>query len=493
MRDCSQRAQIRTIIQLWEELDQRAVWIRCIMLRKFWDVQKKAKEKSSVPSRSRCLFLIWLMAALSCGQAQVIAITHARLLDGTGTPAVDDATILIEGKTIKAVGRSDLKIPAGAHVIDAKGKTAIPGLADMHVHLTGGWDGEATDILGYQTYLNALLYSGVTTVLDTGNIPPLILQLRGAVASGILQGPRIYCVGPLVEGPDPIWGPISLVMTSKAQIPSVIAQLKSENVDLVKLYAGLSDQLVRGISAEAKKQGLRTIIDQGHRNGSMDLMDEGIAGFAHLPSHRISDETVLHAKESGIFFISTLILGEMFSQRRLKDLKFLGDPLIADVTPPSQLKALQEMAEKPIDAAEEQRRKNILAQFQGVESNVKRLWDAGVLIAAGTDAPYPGDFQGEGLHRELELLVESGLTPLQALTAATKNAATIVGADREWGTLEAGKLANVLLIDGKPDQNIHDTHQIFLLIKQGDIVDREKLKFSPSSKDFATVRGAATQ
>src|SRR4029077_9188920 len=198
----------------------------------------------SVPSRSRCLFLIWLMAALSCGQAQVIAITHARLLDGTGTPAVDDATILIEGKTIKAVGRSDLKIPAGAHVIDAKGKTAIPGLADMHVHLTGGWDGEATDILGYQTYLNALLYSGVTTVLDTGNIPPLILQLRGAVASGILQGPRIYCVGPLVEGPDPIWGPISLVMTSKAQIPSVIAQLKSENVDLVKLYAGLSDQLV---------------------------------------------------------------------------------------------------------------------------------------------------------------------------------------------------------------------------------------------------------
>src|SRR5579859_1464058 len=113
MRDCSERAQIRTIIQLWEEPDQRAVWIRCMMLRKFWDVQKKAKEKSPVPSRSRCLFLIWLMAALSYGQAQVIAITHARLVDGTGTPPVDDATILIEGKTIKAVGRSDLKIPAG--------------------------------------------------------------------------------------------------------------------------------------------------------------------------------------------------------------------------------------------------------------------------------------------------------------------------------------------------------------------------------------------
>jgi imidazolonepropionase-like amidohydrolase len=444
--------------------------------------------------RAISLFLIWLMGAtFGYAQAQSIAITHARLLDGTGAGAIDDSTILIEGRTIKAVGGSDVKIPSGAHVIDAKGKTAIPGLADMHVHLVGGWDGEATDILGYQTYLNALLYSGVTTVLDTGNVPAFILQLRGAVASGTLQGPRIYCVGPLLEGPDPVWGSISLVMTSKSQIPSVVAQLKSENVDLVKLYAGLSDQLVRGISAEAKKQGLRTIIDQGYRNGSMDLMDEGIAGFAHLPSHRISDEAVQHAKESGIFFISTLILGEVFSQRRLQDLKFLDDPLVADVTPPSQLKGLRDMAQKPIEAADEQRRKSIAVRFEGAKSNVKRLWDAGVLIAAGTDAPYPGDFQGEGLHRELELLVESGLTPLQALSAATKNAATIVGADKEWGTLEAGKLANVLLIDGKPDQNIHDTHHISLLIKQGEIVDREKLKFSPRSKDFATVSGAPTQ
>lgn len=439
--------------------------------------------------RTTFLFLIWFIPA-TLGYAQVTAITHVRLVDGTGADAVADSTILIEGRNIKAVGRSDLKVPSGARVIDAKGKTAIPGLADMHVHLTGGWDGETTDILGYQTYLNALLYSGVTTVLDTGNIPPLILQLRGAVASGMLQGPRIYCVGPLVEGPDPIWGPISAVVTSKAQIPALVAQLKGENVDLIKLYAGLSDPLVRGISAEAKKHGLRTIIDQGNRNGSMDLMDEGIAGFAHLPSHRISDEAVQHAKETGTFFISTVILGEMISQRRLQDLKFLDDPLIADVTPPSQLKGLREMAQKPMD---EQRRKSILARFDGAKSNVKRLWDAGVLIAAGTDAPYPGDFQGEGLHRELELLVESGLTPLQALTAATKNAAIIVGADKEWGTLEAGKLANVLLIDGKPDENIHDTHNISLLIKQGEIIDREKLKFSSASKDFATVGGVATQ
>src|SRR4029077_198400 len=112
-------------------------------------------------------------------------------------------------------------------------------------------------------------------------------------------------------------------------------------------------------------------------------------------------------------------------------------------------------------------RKNILAQFQGVESNVKRLWDAGVLIAAGTDAIYPGDFQGEGLHRELELLVESGLTPLQAITSPTRNPAAIVTASTEWGTLEAGKLANLVIVDGKPDERISDTRRIVVVIKEG--------------------------
>ena len=105
--------------------------------------------------------------------------------------------------------------------------------------------------------------------------------------------------------------------------------------------------------------------------------------------------------------------------------------------------------------------------LEGAESNVPRLRDAGVLFAAGTDAVYPGDFQGEGLHRELELLVESGLSPLQAITAATKNAAAIVNASAEWGTLEPGKLANLILVDGKPDRRIGDTRRIALVMKEG--------------------------
>ena len=156
------------------------------------------------------------------------AITHARVIDGSGSPATEDRTILIEGRIIKAVGGPDLKPPSGARVIDAKGETAMPGLSDMHVHLAGGWDGETTDLLGHQNYMNSLLYSGVTTVLDTGNVPPYVLQLRQAIASGMIQGPTLYCVGPILDGADPVWGPIAVAISSKYQVPPIVQQLKAE-------------------------------------------------------------------------------------------------------------------------------------------------------------------------------------------------------------------------------------------------------------------------
>jgi len=125
--------------------------------------------------------------------------------------------------------------------------------------------------------------------------------------------------------------------------------------------------------------------------------------------------------------------------------------------------------------------KHLPAALLDDESNVKRLIDAGVVIAAGTDSPYPGDFQGEGIHRELELLVESGLTPLEAITTATKNAAMIVNAEAEWGTLEPGKLADILIVGGKPDQSIRDSRNIVAVIKEGAILDRNSLKLNPAT------------
>ncbi len=427
-----------------------------------------------------CTFLLGLAANLS--SANPIAVTNVRIIDGNGGAPIEHGTIIVDGRRIVAVGRSsDVRVPAGSRRIDGKGGSALPGLADMHVHLLGGIDGVGLDILGYQKYLNALLYAGVTTVMDTGNVEPFVLQLRAAVRAGLVLGPRIYCVGPILDGADPVWPALSVAIASKDQVPRIVESLAGEKVDFIKLYVGLSDQLIHAISAEAGKHNVRTIIDQWRRNGSADIAQEGIAGFAHFPGHRISDETIATIKAHNVFLISTLAVQESSLGRRFADLSFLDDPLIADTTPKRALDALRKqyagMSAEQLAAKSDY---TMHVDLKAAESNVPRLRDAGILFAAGTDAVYPGDFQGEGLHRELELLVESGLTPLQAISTATKNAAAIVNASGEWGTLEAGKLANLVIVDGRPDERISDTRHIVVVIKEGALIDRAALRLDHS-------------
>jgi imidazolonepropionase-like amidohydrolase len=436
------------------------------------------------------LFLSALAAAPVSGvsaSTQSIAFTNVRIVDGNGGAPIERGTIVIEGRKMTAVGAaSNISIPPGARTIDGNGNTAMPGLADMHVHLTGGWDGISADMLGYQRYMNGLLYAGVTTVLDTGNVESYVLQLRAETAAGRLLGPRIYCVGPLVDGPDPFWPELSRAVVSQDQVPGLVRQLADDKVEFIKLYAGLSDLEIQAISTEAKKYNLRTIIDVHSRNGSIEPMLEGIAGWAHLPTRKLSDEAIAIAKAKQIFFITTLSVIEAFTWRRFQDMSFLDQPLIADTTPSFALADLRKLGHAEVN------KKHSLTALVDAESNVKRLMQAGILIAAGTDAPYPGDFQGEGIHRELELLVESGLTPLEAITIATKNAALIVNAGSEWGTLEPGKLANLIIVDGKPDQNIRESRNVATVVKEGRILDRDKLKLDPNlDPGYRPVGGVA--
>ncbi len=190
------------------------------------------------------LVLGFLAGAALSGQARrPLAFTHAVIIDGNGDAPISNGTLVVRGDKIEAVGRAeDIEVPPDAQVSDLGGKVLMPGLADMHVHLLGGWDGEAVDMLGYRRYLNALLYAGVTTVLDTGNVKPYIIQLRQEIAADRLLGPRIYCAGPLIDGPDPLWPPITQTVSSVEQIPKIVRQLKADRVDIIKLYVGLSNK-----------------------------------------------------------------------------------------------------------------------------------------------------------------------------------------------------------------------------------------------------------
>lgn len=429
---------------------------------------------------------LWFVVALTvlcswqslAAQEKPIVILHARMIDGLGGPPVEDAAVILQGNKIAYAGPSNgAKVPPSAQIIDAKGKTVMPGLADMHVHLTGGWDGIGTDLLGYQRYLNAMLYSGITTVLDTGNYQPWVLQLRQEAASGHLLSPRIYCTGAMVDAADPAWPDLAYALTSRTQIPEFVERDKRNGVDLIKGYANLSDRMLRRLVQEAHKQKLRVVIDQWERNGSPDLVQTGIDGFAHAPTRKMSADDIQVLKEHGLFVITTLTVEEYSARRRLADLKFLEEPFIADTTPPWFLADLRTEATRNLTDAEKGELEQSSAGFDEMKRNVKKLLDAGVLLAAGTDAPYPGVFQGEALHREMELLVAAGLTPLQAIRLATSNAARIMHAEGEWGSLQAGRAANVVIVAGNPAERISDTRKVETVVLNGRILDRASLKF----------------
>jgi imidazolonepropionase-like amidohydrolase len=424
---------------------------------------------------------VLLPVVLSAQPAPTLVLRHGVLIDGTGVAPVEDDTVVISGDKIVAVGPSQtVPIPRGSRVIELHGKTIMPGLADMHVHLVGGWDGNAVDMLGYQRYLNALLYAGVTTVMDTGNVQPFIVQMRAEIAAGRLLGPRIYCVGSIVDGADPVWPPISYAVASVAQIPRIVARLKADRVDFIKAYVGLSHPQIRALVEEGHKVGLGVLVDQWILNGSPDIVDDGIYAFAHLPTRALDPSFLTRPPGRAIRFITTLAVHESFARRRLADAHFLAEPLIADTTPLAFMTAMQAEVHRALSVDEQAQLPRRREGFAQAMRNAKALADAGVLMAAGTDAPYPGDAQGEGLHRELELLVEAGLTPLQAIAVATGNAGRFVN-DESWGTLKPGNRADVLVINGHPDRTISDSRKIEMVIRAGKILDRARLKLNPAT------------
>jgi imidazolonepropionase-like amidohydrolase len=257
-----------------------------------------------------------------------------------------------------------------------------------------------------------------------------------------------------------------------------VKQLKAAGVDVVKGYGGLTTEQLGQLADAARGESLRLVVDAHARNGTADVARAGIAAFAHLGTVPVSDETITVMKERGVASLTTLAVYESFARRRFADTSFISQPLLAGSMPPLFRQELAAFATKQLDAREAEMTKRAEARMRTAMANAKRLFDAGILLATGTDSPYPGDFYGEGLHRELELLVEAGLTPLQAITLATRNAARFMR-DTTWGTIEAGKRADLLLIDGRPDERIAETRKIAMVIQGGRVLDRASLRLDP--------------
>ncbi|MGH6953397.1 MAG: amidohydrolase family protein, partial [Alphaproteobacteria bacterium] len=291
--------------------------------------------------------------------------------------------------------------------------------------------------------------------------------------------------GPLIDGPHPFWPSLSYAVSSADQLRRYARDLKEGGVDVLKAYAGLTTEQVAALVEAARAESLDVIADLHARNGTLEVARTGIAAFGHLGLAPVTDETLSYMKDHAVATITTLAVRESFARRRFSDPErlrdLLQDPLVRETMPPPFLEELRQFAAQPLDEAARTRAATAEARLRVALANARRLSEAGVLLVAGTDAPYPGAFYGEGLHRELELLVEAGLTPVEAIGAATRNAAALVHELAEWGTLDPGKRADLLIVAGDPSRDIRATRNIEFVFQNGRAIDRASRRANPAT------------
>lgn len=433
-----------------------------------------------------------------------IIIRHVRIIDGKGTAPQSDRDVVIERGRIMAIGKGGaLAAPAGATELNGRGRTLLPGLMDLHAHFRGidrmaamVVDDPAllSDVYRYKSQLYSYLYSGVTTVLDVGTQTRVGVGLKRLVDQDYVLGPRYFWSGPIVEGGNDMSSFENVAVPSINDAPATIDYLRGLNVDFVKVYQGTSDPIAKALTTKAHAVGLRVLIDAWERNDLAQYVQyDGIDGYAHLNFHfRISDHDATVLADRNAFVFTTFYALNSFSGRVYAERpRYFDDPLIADVMPPEYVAAFKRHPADPLAANADGILQRVVEPFahdmdvpQGGSrravfdrmsriggDNLRVLLKAGVLVAAGTDGG-----QGESLLTELELIVaDAGISPLTAIQLATWNAARVLKQDKDLGSVEQGKIADLLLVEGDPSKDIRALRNIRLVVKNGKIIDRASL------------------
>jgi imidazolonepropionase-like amidohydrolase len=443
--------------------------------------------------------LFYCLGATRAVAQQVQAVVGGTLIDGTGAEPVANAIVLIKGGLVTCAGTpAACAVPRQARRIDARGRWIVPGLIDAHVHFsqTGWFDGrpDAGDFRDRYPYPNVIadlqanprrffdgyLCSGVTAVFDVGGYP-WTWELRRRFADDP-RAPRIAAAGPLLSTIDH-WlnlpGQSQLVyMSSDSIVRATVRSHAAFGSDAVKLWYIMPPQppdtariqeLVRAAGDEARKQGIPLIV---HATGLWEAKDAIRAG-ARVLVHSVfespvDDEFVSLARDSHVVYVTTITVTAGYYNAALgRDARWSYPLACADSVSRrfSELDLANEpalaWARKP-GARERSAREDTIAM-----ANAKRLADAGVVVAVGTDAGNPGTFHGPSIYSELEILQRAGLTPMQILVAATRNAAEAMGRADRVGTLQQGKVADLLLLDADPLADVRNLQRIRLVMKGG--------------------------
>ena len=440
-----------------------------------------------------------------------LALVGPSLVDGTGAPPMRDAVVVMrEGRIACAGSRSACPIPLDADTVNAAGKWIIPGLIDAHVHFsqTGWVDGrpDALDLreqLPYERveadlhahperFFRAYLCSGVTAVFDVGGYPwTLDLQVRTAESA---SAPRVVAAGPLLSTID-FWLNLPdqrqfIYMSDEATVRQAVRGHKDWGAAAIKVWYIMPPQppdtarvsaLVHAAGDEARRVGLPLIV---HATGLWEAKDALRAGARILvhsvSSEPVDDEFLTLARRQGAIYVPTLTVPDGYQQVRARRFERDRQPL-GCVDPGTRAKALATdtvaLAQRmPTPAAEERsaRTRRLMAQ---AAANLKRVRDAGIPVALGTDAGNPLTLHGASVPMELEAMQAAGLTPLDVLMAATRNGARALGLGQHEGTVTAGATADLVVLDADPLTDIRNVRRVALVVRRGEIYTQRELEY----------------
>jgi imidazolonepropionase-like amidohydrolase len=359
--------------------------------------------------------------------------------------------------------------PANGARIDGTGKWAIPGLMDMHVHLRGGL-----------RTLHGFLYSGVTSIYDAGNDPETIFALREKERSGEMTSPRIFAAGAVVTAPGGHGGEGSVEVEDFARDRSRLDEHIARKPDVLKItqdeHGWGTRPMIRYLPADLLEEivryyhehGIRTTIHVSNEIRAWEAVYSGIDTLAHpVIQGPVSDRYLNMMKVKRIPQVSTLTIGDGYS-RLVDHPEFLDEPLYRATLTAEEIDRLRTKTRKEWEARRWTQWMKVMTPV--AQENLKRLHEAGGVVVLGTDQSL-----GPAVHRELELLVEGGIPPLDAIGIATRNGALFLGRERDLGTIEAGKLADLVLLDADPASDIRNTRRIAAVVANGRLFSRADL------------------
>ncbi|WP_257454181.1 amidohydrolase family protein [Archangium lipolyticum] len=480
----------------------------------------------------RHLFLALALAAwgLGCEDDPTVvdadyALTHVTVIDAAGTPPQSDMTVLIKGKQIVALRKSDdIELPDGLKTVDLQGRYLMPGLADMHVHTQ-----EMEQVFPLLHVVN-----GVTTVRDMDG-SPFLLEWRRRIEEGRMLGPRMILGSTIIDGTPSLWqnSPVAHVSVgNEAEGREAVRQARAQGYDFIKVYSRLSREAYFGIADEARLQQMPFAGHCPDLVTNAEASEAGQASFEHLygvmyatsskeeelreqvgqitlrpdtitgyntwfqQTHAVEWEaarTYSSAKgmqlfgqlaKNGSAQVPTLILHDVLDRMDLDmddaRLKYLPASVVA-----GWRWQLAEIYLRGRGEEESAQRRDLFNRRLALVGEMHR---AGVRVMAGTDSTTPWVFPGFSLHDELELLVQAGLTPLQAIQAATLEPARYLGMQDSLGTVEQGKVADLLVLDANPLEDIRNTTRIHSVVVRGRYISAEERRELLS--DLETLAGS---